>query len=95
MFNYFRRRYRSRERDESYRRQISPPPTVLPLHSMSGYVPGHPHPRMFYAGPYMSFPRPFMRFPPPGRPRFYSQDMYSADYQPQKERLGFLLIDFY
>lgn len=59
---------------------------------MSGYVPGHPHPRMFY-GPYMSFPRPYMRFPPPGRPRFYSPDLYSAEYQPQKERLGYKLIE--
>ena len=59
------------------------------MHSMSGYVSGHPHPRMFYAAPYMSFPRPFMRFPPPSRPRFYSPDMYSAEYHTEKERWGF------
>lgn len=58
---------------------------------MPGYVAGHPHSRMFYAAaPYMSFPRPFMRFPPPGRPSFYSPDMYSAEYQPPKERLEYL-----
>jgi len=58
---------------------------------MSGYVPAHPHPRMFYPGPYMSFPRPFMRFPPPGRPRFYSPDLYASDYHSQKERLEFVI----
>jgi len=57
---------------------------------MSGYVPGHPHHRMFYAAPYMSYPRPFMGgYPPTGRPRLYSSDMYSSDYQSQKERLEF------
>ncbi|XP_060867164.1 LOW QUALITY PROTEIN: uncharacterized protein LOC132942621 [Metopolophium dirhodum] len=85
-YSSHRRRYRSRERDESYRRQISPSPNVHHMHSMSGYVSGHPHPRMFYAAPYMSFPRPFMRFPPPNRPRFYSPDMYSAEYHTEKER---------
>ncbi|XP_026813894.1 uncharacterized protein LOC113554307 isoform X1 [Rhopalosiphum maidis] len=87
-YSSHRRRYRSRsrERDESYRRQLSPPPNVHSMHSMSGYVSGHPHPRMFYAAPYMSFPRPFMRFPPASRPRFYSPDMYSTEYHTQKER---------
>lgn len=56
---------------------------------MPGYVPGHPHPRMFYPTPYMSFPRPFIRYPPPNRPRFYSPDMYSTEYQPHKGRLAF------
>ncbi|VVC32838.1 Hypothetical protein CINCED_3A016899 [Cinara cedri] len=84
-YSSHRRRYRSRERDESYRRPISPSSNVHPLHSMSGYVPGHPHPRMFYAAPYM-FPRPYMRFPPHSRPRFYSPDLYSAEFQLPKER---------
>lgn len=91
MNNFFiRKRYRSRERDGTYRRQISSPPAVHPMHTMSGYVPAHhPHPtRMYYAPPYMSYPRPFMRFAPPGRP-FYSPDMYSTEYQPHKERLEF------
>lgn len=70
---------------------MSPSSTVHPLHSMSGYVPTHPHPRMFYPGPYMSFPRPFMRFPPPGRPRFYTPDMYASNYHSQKERYTFLI----
>lgn len=85
IYLFTRRRYRSRERDEPYRRPISPSSNVHPLHSISGYVPGHPHPRMFYPAPYM-FPRPFMRFPPPGRPRFYTPDLYSADYPVPKER---------
>jgi hypothetical protein len=93
VFFFIRRRYRSKDRDETYRRQISPPPTVHPMHSISGYVTAHHShpPRMYYPSPYMSFPRPYMRFTP-GRPRFYSSEMYSTEYQPQKERLEFFWL---
>lgn len=64
------------------------PPSIHPLHPMPGYVPGHPHPRMYYA-PYMAYTRPYMRFPPPSRPRFFNSEIYSSDYQPTKERLIF------
>lgn len=59
---------------------------------MPGYVPGHPHHRMFYGAPYMSYPRPFMRYAPASRPSFYSSDMYSAEYKSPKERLDFKFL---
>ncbi|XP_050521243.1 uncharacterized protein LOC126894345 isoform X2 [Daktulosphaira vitifoliae] len=82
-YSSHRRRYRSRERDESYRRPISPSSSIHPMHSMSTYP---SHPRMYYPTPYMPYPRPYMRFPPPGQPGYYAPEMYSANYEPHKER---------